>query len=127
MPAAVPRLPLFHRLLRGRDFLREVRQCIELGENADHRLAAAVAGNKRGGHVRQSNAHVESTRSQLLDEQRRGTLLIQADFGELPNLVIDLLELSLTRGDVRQRGLMARTQRRVIAESGTRKYHADTQ
>ena len=92
------------RRAEGIDFLREVRQRVVFGQDADDRLASAVARDERRGHVAQPGLHFKASGLEFLDEQRGRAALFQADFSELPNRFVDRLELRLKSRDFLESG-----------------------
>ena len=101
----------------GDDLLRQAGQGVVLGQDADHRLARAVAGDERRRHAGDARLHVEAGRLELLDQQGAGTPLLQAHLGELPDGLVHRSQLVAAGLDVGDGRLLRRAKRLIGPEA----------
>ena len=117
--AAVAGAALRQRLAERDGVLGQTGQRVELGEDADHRLAAAPLGHERRGHVRHARPHREAGIAELLLEERGALLLLEAQLGETPDLFGDVRVVPLLRIDALcDRGLRVLGVERHVHEAG---------
>jgi hypothetical protein len=82
----------------------EPRQCVELADDGDDRLAASVGADEAGRLTRHADVEREAGALQLLLEERTRLLLLVADLGEPPDLLGDagvMVKARVERGDDR--------------------------
>src|SRR5205085_9135080 len=91
MTAAVARGVRGYRIALRRNFLRQSRQGVVLGQNADDRLARAEFGDKGGRHVRHADANLEAGRFEFFDQERRGAAFLESYFRKLPDRFVDFV------------------------------------
>jgi hypothetical protein len=83
-----------NRAAFGRGGLGKAGQRVELGQDADHRpAAAAIAGDESGRHAGDARLDGEARLAQFLLEQRRTPRLLIALFRIVPDRARDLRDL----------------------------------
>src|SRR5690606_13589230 len=89
----------------GYRLLHDAGQRVELGEDADHRSAAAVLRDERGRHAGDARLDLETRRTELCLQQRAAFVLLKAHLGKLPDPLRDLGVVAVLRVDRRERRL----------------------
>ncbi len=87
MPAGVARALLFERLTPRHRCLRQPGQGVELGEYADHRLAAARTGDESRGNVGDPGIDVEAALAQMSLQAFAALFLQIAQLSQRPDFL----------------------------------------
>src|SRR5262249_48074956 len=113
------------RLADAGDLLRQLGQGVVLGEDADDRFAGAVLGDEGGRHAADALGDAEAGLLEDADEPGHGAVLLQAQLGVGPDVLVDRDQLGPDGVEVAEQRLLERGRRgglvgRRAVQGGTR-------